>query len=108
MPPSILALPDEAILKNVLSYSLPRQECQVWEWVGMLSQTCCAFRRIAQSLAPSRLTLAHFVNYQPIDTAGESFDARVGILQTLQDFSWKRQHLKELHINFRARWALST
>mmetsp|Transcript_27281 Transcript_27281/g.65587 ORF Transcript_27281/g.65587 Transcript_27281/m.65587 type:complete len:403 (-) Transcript_27281:396-1604(-) len=99
MPPSILALPDGAILDHILSYSLPRHESQVWEWVGVLGQTCRAFRPIAQSFAPSRLTLAHFVDYQPIDTAGWSFDARVGILQTLQDFSWKRQHLKELHVD---------
>jgi len=102
MPPSILALPDGAILDHILSYSLPRHESQVWEWVGVLGQTCCAFREVAPSFAPSRLTLAHFVNYQRISTAGETFDARVGILQTLQDFSWKRQHLKELHINRRA------
>jgi hypothetical protein len=42
--------------------------------------------------------LADFEYYQKIDgTSGDEFDARVGIMQSVHDYSWKRMNLKEFH-----------
>ncbi|KAL7545803.1 hypothetical protein ACHAWF_009149 [Thalassiosira exigua] len=98
---SLLTLPDEAILEHILSFSLPGQE-QDWEWIGVIGLTCREFRRVAQSLVPRRLSLADFEQYQSVVGRGngEVIDARVSILQSLRTFDWKRQHLKELHVNW--------
>ena len=40
---NLLSLPDEA-LNNIISYSLPRKESLVWEWIGILGQTCTSLR----------------------------------------------------------------
>ena len=97
----LLSLPEETII-HILSYSLPSKESQQWEWIGVLSQTCRTLRPIAQSLAPSRLFLEYFFNYETCvlnSTDSETIDAREGILQTLCDFRWKRSKLMELHVN---------
>ena len=90
-------LPDEA-LNNIISYSLPQKECQVWEWIGRLSQTCRSLRRISQSYAPTRIVLKDFISYCPI-SGSEGYDARIGFLRSFRDCSWKRQSLKEFHVN---------
>jgi len=95
---NLLSLPDEA-LSNIISYSMPRKECQVWEGIGILSQTCKSFRRFAQTYAPTRIVLKDFKIYCPISGSDRSVDARVGFLSSLRDCSWKRQHLKELHVD---------
>ena len=94
---TLLTLPEEALL-HVLSYSLPRKECQIWEWVGIMNQTCRAFRPIFVSFLPTSINLADFEYYQKIDgTSDDEFDARVGIMQSIRDHSWKRMYLKEFH-----------
>ena len=102
---NLLSLPEEA-LNNIISYSLPRKECQVWEWIGILSQTCTSFRQLAQTYAPTRIVLKDFRCYTRLYNSDRSVDVRVGFLQSLQDFSWKRQHLKDFHVNIEAvlRW----
>ena len=95
---NLLSLPEEA-LNNILSYSLPQKECQVWEWIGILSQTCTSLRRFAQTYAPTRIVLKDFINYCQIDS-WEFSDVRIGFLQSLHDCSWKRQHLKEFHVDW--------
>ena len=96
---NLLSLPEEA-LNNILSYSLPQKECQVWEWIGILSQTCTSLRRFAQTYAPTRIVLKDFVvcYTRPNDNEG-CVDVRIGFLQSLRDHKWKRQHLKEFHVN---------
>jgi len=96
--PSLLVLP-EVLLGKIISYAAPSEECQAWEWIGAVGQTCRALRPVVQSLAPPRLSLAHFEQYRSYRPGGSVVDARVGILRSLSDFSWKRQHLKELHVN---------
>ena len=91
-------LPNET-LSHILSYSLPRKECQVWEWIGIISQTCRSFRRIAQTHVPTCMYLSDFKQYQRL-AGGNIVDARVGILQSLLRYSWKRVYLKELHCNW--------
>jgi len=101
---SLLSLPDEA-LNSIISYSLPRKECQVWEWIGILSHTCRSLRRIAQTYAPTNIELKDFECYTPICGSGR-LDARIGFLQSLHDVSWKRQHLKEFQVDWSSvlRW----
>ena len=93
----ILSLPDEA-LNNIISYSMPRLDSLVWQWIGRLSQTCTSFRRFAQTYAPTRIELNDFENYCQIDSWDVS-DVRVGFLRSLRDCSWKRQHIIEFHVN---------
>ena len=95
---NLLSLPDEA-LNNIISYSLPQKECQVWEWIGRLSHTCRSFRRFAQTYAPTRIVLKDFARYSCLNSSERYVDNRVGFLQSLRDCSWKRHHLKELHVN---------
>ena len=96
---TILTLPNET-LSHILSYSLPRKECQVWEWIGIMSQTCRSFRQIAQTQhVPTCMYLSDFEQYQRL-AGGIIVDARVGILQSLLRYSWKRTYLKELHCNW--------
>ena len=94
---NLLSLPDEA-LNNIISYSMPRKESQVWEWIGILRLTCRTFRRFAQTYAPTRIVLKDFVHYYTYPSDG-CVDYRLGFLQSLRDFSWKRQHLKEFHVD---------
>jgi len=101
---NLLSLPDEA-LDNIISYSIPRTEYQyeVWEWIGILNQTCRSFRRFAQTYAPTRIVLEDFVIYYTYSNGNEGcVDYRVEFLRSLRDCSWKRQHLKELHVNHEA------
>ena len=50
------------------------------------------------SYLPTSINLADFEYYQKIDgTSYEEFDARVGIIQSIHDYSWKRMNLKEFH-----------
>lgn len=93
---NLLSLPNEA-LNHILSYSIPQKECQIWEWIGIISQTS-SLRRLAKSYAPTRIVLKDFISYCPI-SGSEGFDARIGFLRSLRDCSWKRQHLKELHVD---------
>lgn len=97
---NLLSLPDEA-LNNIIAYTMPRAESLVWQWIGRLSHTCRSFRRFAQTYAPTRIVLKDFINYCQIDS-WEFSDVRVGFLQSLRDCSWKRQHLKEFHVNHEA------
>ena len=100
---NLLSLPDEA-LNNIISYSMPQKECQVWEWIGILSHVCRSFRRFAQTYAPTRIVLKDFISYCQIiksfNTIRVDFsDVRVGFLRSLRDCSWKRQHITEFHVN---------
>ena len=96
---NLLSLPDEA-LNNIISYSMPRIESQVWQWIGILSQTCRSLRQHAQSCAPTRIVLTDFRYYSRLNSGGHrSVDVRVEFLRSLCDCSWKRQHLKEFHVN---------
>ena len=106
----LLTLPDDAVLERILSFTLPCEESQRWEWIGILGQTCLGFRRIAKTLAPPRLVLADFKRYQSIASGGNYnvIDARVRILRSLRAFDWKRQHLKELHVNCESVYSDST
>ena len=63
-----------------------------------MNQTCRAFRPIFVSFLPTSINLADFEHYQKIDgTSDDEFDARVGIIQSVHDYSWKRMNLKEFH-----------
>jgi len=95
---NLLSLPDEA-LNNIISYSLPQKECQVWEWIGILSQTCRSLQRFAQTYTPTRIVLKDFKYYTRLSNNEGCVDARVGFLRSLRDCSWKRQHVKEFHVN---------
>ena len=65
-----------------------------------MSQTCRSFRQIAQTqYVPKCMYLSDFEQYQRLD-GGIIVDARVGILQSLLRYSWKRMCLKELHCNW--------
>ena len=94
---NLLSLPEEA-LNNILSYSLPQKECQVWEWIGILSQTCTSLRKFAHTYAPTRIVLKDF-RYYTRPNYYDYVDVRVEFLQSLLDHKWKRQHLKEFHVN---------
>jgi len=96
---NLLSLPDEA-LNNIISYSMPRKECQIWEWIGILSYTCRSLRRFAKTYAPTRIVLKDFRRYPRLNSGSYgSVDVRVEFLRSLRDYSWKRQHLKEFHVN---------
>jgi hypothetical protein len=50
------------------------------------------------SFLPTSINLADFERYHKIDgTSSYEFDARVGIMQSIRDYSWKRMNLKEFH-----------
>jgi hypothetical protein len=50
------------------------------------------------SYLPTSINLADFEYYRKIDgTSDDEFDARVGIMQSIHDYSWKRMNLRELH-----------
>jgi len=96
---NLLSLPEEA-LNNILSYSLPRNECQVWQWIGILSQTCTSLCRFAQTYAPTRIVLTDFRYYSRLNSGSLRFvDVRVEFLRSLCNNSSKRQHLKEFHVD---------
>ena len=95
--PTLLTLPEEALL-HILSYSLPRNECQIWEWIGIFNQTCRAFQPMTESFLPTSINLADFEHYHKIDgTSYSEYDARVSFMQSIHDYSWKRMKLKEFH-----------
>jgi len=99
---NLLSLPDEA-LNNIISYSLPQTECHAWEWIGRLSQICRSFRRLAQTYAPTRIVLTDFRYYTRLNSGSHrSVDVREEFLRSLRNCSWKRQHLKEFHVNYEA------
>ena len=103
---NLLSLPDEA-LNNIISYSLPQRECQIWEWIGILNQTCRSLRRFAQTYVPTNIELKDFECYTHLNSGSDrSIDVRIGFLQSLHDASWKRQHLKEFHVDWSSvlRW----
>lgn len=50
------------------------------------------------SFLPTSINLADFEDYQKIDgKSDEEFDARVGIMQSIHNYSWKRKNLREFH-----------
>ena len=50
------------------------------------------------SFLPTSINLADFEHYLKIDGMSYyEFDARVGIMQSLYDYSWKRKNLREFH-----------
>ena len=81
---SILSLPTLAMTK-ILSFDRPENECQVWEWIGTIGQTCKAIRRSARDLAPTDFTLEDFRVYTRLQ-GGSTFDAREFILKSLCRF----------------------
>ncbi len=63
-----------------------------------MNQTFPAFRPIFVSYLPTSINLADFEHYHKIDgTSDDEFDARVGIIRSIHDYSWKRVNLKEFH-----------
>lgn len=61
---SILSLP-EKILRDILEFTLPKRECQRFEWIGVLSGTCRLFR-VAQRFAPKSFMLSDYIYYKTI------------------------------------------
>ena len=95
---NLFSLPDEAI-NNIISYGMTQKECQVWEWIGILSQTCRSLRRLAQTYAPTRIVLKDFKCYTRLSNSERSVDVRIGFLESLRDHKWTRRRLKEFHVD---------
>ena len=100
--PQLLELPEET-LNLILSYSAPRNE-RVWAWIGNLRRTCKTFNRLAlaKSLAPTSFCLDSYADYYMprLRSVYSYIDVRKSILQSMNEHSWMRENLKELHINW--------
>jgi len=88
----------EVTLNLILSYSVPRIEKRVWPWIATLRRTCKTFNRLAKSLAPSSFCVDSYADFYI--ATGPYIDVRTSILQSMNEHSWMRENLKELHIDW--------
>ena len=87
-------------LDHVLSYTLPDDECQTLEHLGVLCGVCRGFRSSARRAAPARLYLHEFKGYPALSRRSASGDKRARVLRTLLRHGWMRQNLEEFHVNW--------
>lgn len=93
------ALPDD-IVKQILSFSSPKARRYQWEWIDRMSLVSRQFKQVARSLAPSKMKLIEFYNYQSSYTKHPPCDLRSAILTALVTSEWKRLYLREFHISY--------
>ena len=99
-PCALLRLPGET-LDHVLSYTLPDEECQTLEYLGVLCGVCRRFRTFARTAAPARLYLHDFDGgYPALSRQSTSGDKRARVLRALLRHGWMRQNLEEFHVNW--------
>jgi len=98
-PCALLRLPGET-LDHVLSYTLPDEECQTLEYLGVLCGVCRRFRAFAMTAAPARLYLHDFDDeYPALSRKSTSGDKRARVLRALLSHGWMRQNLEEFHVS---------
>ena len=98
-PCALLRLPGDT-LDHVLSYTLPEEECQTLEYLGVLCGVCRRFRAFAMIAAPARLYLHDFDDeYPALSRKSTSGDKRARVLRALLRHGWMRQNLEEFHVS---------
>ena len=98
-PATLLSLPDEA-LDHIVSYSRPRKESQVFEWIGALS-VCRRLASISRRYPQTSFNLDDYSFYESC-IKPYSFQTRDLILEALVGSEWIRASLREFHVDWAA------